>query len=237
MLTISLVGQKGGGGKSTCCWIFVQAVLARPGNLKVLLIETDTQGSTKGFVQGAHAQYPDLTSRLFCERASSAEEIYELIEGAEEEGIDFVIIDTEGRHSDLARGVMAISDRIIIPVKPVNHEYRSQLATLAVYESILETFTDQGTPPPPCGLLLNNYNPTKKLTIEQAEDMTEVTSHPRLLPFYMPHRSNFQTLGKGRILFKEKEAMGANSHSFRAKQIDADLLEADGILKEIEGMK
>ena len=235
MLTISLVGQKGGGGKSTCCWIFVQAVLARPGNLKVLLIETDTQGSTTGFVQGAHDRYPDLTSRLFCERATSAEEIYELIVGAEEEGMDFVIIDTEGRHSDLARGVMAISDRIIIPVKPVNHEYRSQLATLAVYESILGTFTEQGTPPPPCGLLLNNYNPTKKLTIEQAEHMTEVTGHPRLLPFYMPHRSNFQTLGKGRILFRE--AMGLNSHSFRVKQIEADLMEADSILKEIEGMK
>ena len=237
MLTIALVGQKGGGGKSTCCWILTQAALARPNDPKVLLIETDSQGSTEGFVEGALATYPELDDRLFCERAASGEEVVELMERAEESGVDFVFVDTEGRHSDLAREVMTLADRIIIPVKPVNHEYRSQLATLAVYESILETVTDQGTPPPPCGLLLNNYNPTKKLTIEQAEDMTEVTGHPRLLPFYMPHRSNFQTLGKGRILFKEKEAMGANSHSFRAKQIDADLLEADGILKEIEGMK
>ena len=100
MLTISLVGQKGGGGKSTCCWILAQAVLARPGNLKVLLIETDSQGSTIGFVSAALTNYPDMAERLFCERATTADEVYELIEQAEENGIDYVIVDTEGRHSN-----------------------------------------------------------------------------------------------------------------------------------------
>ena len=45
---------------------------------------------------------------------------------------------------DLPRDVMSMSDRIIIPVKPVIHEYRSQLATVATYEALRETFEAEG---------------------------------------------------------------------------------------------
>ncbi|MTE01838.1 AAA family ATPase [Paracoccus sp. YIM 132242] len=236
MLTISLVGQKGGGGKSTCCWILAQAVLARPGNLKVLLIETDSQGSTIGYVSAALTNYPDMAERLFCERATTADEVYELIEQAEENGIDYVIVDTEGRHSDLARGVMVISDKIIIPVKPVTHEYRSQLATAAVYETVRDSFVSQGETPPPCGMLLNNIKPSQKLTVEQAQALGEISQHPMILPFFMPNRSNFETLGEGRILVKELEALTNKMQGFKRKQTESDLTEAENILKAIEGM-
>ena len=236
MLTISLVGQKGGGGKSTICWILAQAALARSSVSTLLLVETDKQGSTAGFVKGAHAAYPDLQDRLFCVKASDGEELYDLIEKAMESGIDYALVDTEGRHSDLARDVMSMSDRIIIPVKPVLHEYHSQLATVALYEALRDTLKEDGHHAPPCGLLLNNLKPAQKLTLEQAGALDVITGHPMILPFFMPNRSNFETLGEGRILVKELEALTNKMQGFKRKQTEADLTEAENILKAIEGM-
>lgn len=237
MLTISLVGQKGGGGKSTCCWILAQAALARPNKPKVLLVETDKQGSTAGFVQAAHESYPALEDRLFCERAETGTEVYDLMVKAEEIGVDFILVDTEGRHSDLARDVMSMSDRIIIPVKPVIHEYRSQLATVAAYEALRSSLEADNDPAPPCGLLLNNYKPSQRLTIEQAEALDEITNHPMILPFFMPHRSNYETLGRGRILMMERQALTGKGQGLARKLLDTDIQEANAILTAIEGME
>ncbi len=236
MLTISLVGQKGGGGKSTCCWILAQAALARPDDLRVLLVETDKQGSTAGFVAAAHIAYPELQDRLFCEKASNGEELYELLVQAEESDVAIVLVDTEGRHSDLPRDVMSMSDRIIIPVKPVMHEYRSQLATVATYDALRESFAAEAEDAPPCGLLLNNLKPTQRLTVEQAQALEEITDHPMILPFFMPHRSNFETLGHGRILAMERRALTGTGQGLARKRLDTDISEANAILAAIEGM-
>jgi cellulose biosynthesis protein BcsQ len=237
MLTISLVGQKGGGGKSTICWILAQAILARADEPKVLLVETDKQGSTEGFVTAALEAYPALSERLFSAKASNGEELYDLLVQAEETNVAFVLVDTEGRHSDFPRDVMSMSDRIIIPVKPVIHEYRSQLATVATYEALRDSFEADGEEVAPCGLLLNNYKPSQRLTVEQAEALEEITNHPMILPFFMPHRSNFETLGRGRILAMEKQELTGAGQGLARKHLDTDINEANTILAAIEGMK
>lgn len=236
MLTISLVGQKGGGGKSTICWIMAQAALARSSGSTVLLVETDKQGSTTGFVKGAHATYPELHDRLFCEKASDGEELYDLTEKALESGVDYVLVDTEGRHSDLARDVMSMSDRIIIPVKPVLHEYHSQLATVALYQALCDTLKEDGHQAPPCGLLLNNLKPAQRLTLEQARALDVITGHPMMLPFFMPFRTAYETLGRGRILPMERHALTGSGQGLARKQLDVDIGEANIILTSIEGM-
>ncbi len=236
MLTISLVGQKGGGGKSTVCWILAQAALARSHESTILLVETDKQGSTSGFVKGAHAAYPELQDRLFCEKASNGEELYDLVEKAMESGVDYALIDTEGRHSDLARDVMSMSDRIIIPVKPVLHEYHSQLATVALYEALHATLKEDGHQAAPCGLLLNNLKPAQKLTLEQAGALDVITGHPMMLPFFMPFRTAYETLGRGRILPLERSALTGAGQGLARKHLDVDIAEANTILASIEGM-
>jgi cellulose biosynthesis protein BcsQ len=236
MLTISLVGQKGGGAKSTCCWILAQAALARPEVPKVLLIETDKQGSTAGFVQGAHAAWPELEARLFCEKATTGEELYDILITAEESDVGLVLVDTEGRHGDLPRDVMSMSDRIIIPVKPVMHEYRSQLATVATYEALRDSFAAENEEVPPCGLLLNNFKTAQRMTAEQALALEQITSHPMILPFFMPHRSNFETLGRGRILPMERQALTGPGQGLSRQHLDTDISEASAILAAIEGM-
>lgn len=237
MLTISLVGQKGGGGKSTCCWILTQAALARSETSQVLLVETDAQGSTAGFVEGAHEAYPELQDRLYCEKASSGAELDELMTKAREAGVDYMIVDTEGRHGDLPRDVMSMSDRIIIPVKPVIHEYRSQLATVATYEALRQSFEADGDQIAPCGLLLNNYKPSARLTEDQSKALGEILDHPMILPFYMPHRSTFETLGRGRVLTLERQALTGSGQGLARKHLDTDIAEANTVLTAIEGMQ
>lgn len=237
MMIISLVGQKGGGGKSTCCWVLTQAALARSEDTSVLLIETDDQGSTDAFVSAASQAYPDLGDRLFSARAETADELNDLLTKAEEGGISFVFIDTAGKHSDQARDVMSMSDRILIPVKPVLHEYRSQLATMTTYENLKQTFEEEGDELAPCGLLLNNYSPSKRLTKEQAEALGEITDHPRLLSFFLPYKTNYETLGTGRVLLKEREAAAARGDGLEKRRLDSDIAEAATILTAIEGMK
>lgn len=237
MMIISLVGQKGGGGKSTCCWVLTQAALARSEDTSVLLVETDKQGSTAAFVSAAHAAYPDLQDRLYCEKARTDDELNDLLTKADEGGISFVFVDTAGEHSDLARDVMSMSDRILIPVKPVLHEYHSQLATLATYDALKKSFEEDGDEIAPCGLLLNHYNPAKRLTKEQAEAVAVITEHPMILNFFLPFKTNFETLGSGRILIKEREAAASRGDGLEKRRLDADIAEATTILTSIEGMK
>lgn len=236
MMIISLVGQKGGGGKSTCCWVLTQAALAKAEDTSVLLVETDNQGSTAAFVAAATETYPDLQERLYCEKARTADELNDLLTKADEGGISYVFVDTAGEHSDLARDVMSMSDRILIPVKPVLHEYHSQLATVTTYDALKQSFEADGEEIAPCGLLLNNYSPAKRLTKEQAEALEEITNHSMVLGFFLPFKTNFETLGSGRILMKEREAALARGDGLEKRRLDADLAEAANVLTAIEGM-
>ena len=122
-------------------------------------------------------------------------------------------------------------------MKPVLHEYHSQLATLATYEALKKSFEEDGEEIAPCGLLLNQYNPARRLTKEQAEAVAVITEHPMTLEFFLPFKTNFETLGSGRVLLKEREAAASRNDGLEKRRLDADIHEATTILTSIEGMK
>lgn len=237
MLTISLVGQKGGGGKSTLCWILVQAILSRPERSRTLLVDTDPQGSTLGFVDGAVTAYPSLKDRLACIAVRNSDDLAATLEKAPSDGFDFVFIDTAGKQDDFPRDVMSMSDRVIIPVKPVLHEYRSQVTTVETCEAVRKSFIEAGQRPPAYGLLLNNVRESAKLTLEQKEAMSVIVSDPHILPFYMPYKSSYETLGRGRVLIEEWRSLNKPGDAIKRGHLLSDLKEANLILTSIEGME
>lgn len=75
MLTIALVGQKGGVGKSTIASILVNAALAKSSDVKVMLIETDEQKSSLKFHEKVISKYPDLAARFASHEARNDEQL------------------------------------------------------------------------------------------------------------------------------------------------------------------
>ena len=53
----------------------------------------------------------------------------------------------------------------------------------------------------------------------------------------MPHRSNYETLGRGRILTMERQALTGAGQGLARKHLDTDINEPNTILAAIEGMK
>ncbi|MCY1741015.1 ParA family protein [Ensifer sp. SL37] len=236
MLRIALVGQKGGAGKSTLCWALANAALARSNGEKVLLVETDPQGSTAAYVEKALARYPGLDRRLTCAALYTTEDLATILDEANEQGFDFVIIDTQGAHDDLPKNIMAIADRTLIPVRAVQHEYESQLATLTVYERLKDAFASDGEEIGPGGLLLNDFKASERLNLEQAAAFDLIQGNPKTLSFYMPRRNGYQTLGSGKILILERDALTAATDKIKRSAVEGDIAAAEAVLQAIEAM-
>lgn len=238
MLTIAVVGQKGGSGKSTVVWALGNAALGR--GKRVVMIETDPQGSTLDYVERAQARYPGIADRLMATvlRSSEAEEIDTILSELAEQGFDYCLIDTQGSHSELSRALMVMVDRIIIPAMPVEHVYRSQMATVAAYEEVrrLLLADDPDAFVPPCGILLNAFKANDRMNAEQAQAFELFTAHERTLPFFLPHRNGFQTLGSGKVIAQEIEATTDPRDWVRRDAHLRDLSEANAVLSAIEGM-
>lgn len=238
MLTIAVVGQKGGSGKSTVVWALGNAALGR--GKRVVMIETDPQGSTLDYVERAQAKYPGIAERLVGTmlRSSDAEEIDTILTELGEQGFDYCLIDTQGSHSELSRALMVMVDRIIIPAMPVEHVYRSQMATVAAYEDVRRLLLedDPAAFVPPCGILLNAFKANDRMNAEQAQAFELFTAHELTLPFFLPQRNGFQTLGSGKVISQEIEATSDPRDWVRRDAHRRDLAEANAVLEAIEGM-
>lgn len=239
MLTIALVGQKGGAGKSTVVWALGNAALAR--GKRVVMIETDNQGSTVNYVEKAYTRYPDRNLedvlRVAELKTDDATEIDTALTELAAQGFDYCLIDTQGAHSEQSRSLMVMADRIIIPAPPVDHIYDSQMATVASYNDVAQALREYepDAEVPPCGILLNNFNPNEKLNNEQKEVLAQFLEHPLCLKFYLPKRNGFQTLGSGKIIKFEIESKTKREWVAR-DALERDLSEADDTLTAIEGM-
>lgn len=237
MLTIALVGQKGGAGKSTICWALANAALARNADTKVLLVETDPQGSTEAYVSKALARWPEIAERLGVVRFTEDDDLGGIIDEATSQGFDFTIIDTQGSHGPVPRNVMVLADRIIIPLRPVVHEYESQIATLHTYEALKESLEAEGDKIGLCGMLLNDFRANESLNAEEKRVIGMILDNPYTLEFYMSRRKGYKALGSGWVLHLEREAANKPTDTFIRRGFDGDLVEAENVLSAIEGME
>ncbi len=232
MLKVGVIGQKGGSGKSTLCWVLANAVIAR--GKKVLLVDTDPQASTSAFVTKAYQRHPKVRDVLSGHHVNDPNELEDVIDEAERQGFDVVIVDTQGAHSEVARDLILLVDCVVVPTTPGIHAFESQLVTIDFYERILAEIGAERAAT--LGLVATNIKPKVKLNAEQSEAMREFFSHPRSLDWPVPARNGFETLGFGRIIAAEIQAMDSDANKFKRDALILDLAEAEMVLTSVEGL-
>ncbi len=109
MKTLGVIAQKGGAGKTTLC--IHLAVQAGAAGLRVLMVDSDPQGSATAWWRRRHAETPALIQ-------SRGEVLEQVLETARQQGYDLVVIDTAPHSSHDARICAQLADRVYIPTRP-----------------------------------------------------------------------------------------------------------------------
>jgi len=108
MLTVSILAQKGGSGKTTLAQCL--AVAATRDGKDVAILDMDPQGSVTSWKQRRGDQEPAVVPVTLAQ-------LTEKLDIAQEAGADLIIIDTPARLSDWAMEAARFSDLVIVPSK------------------------------------------------------------------------------------------------------------------------
>ena len=150
---IIVVGaQKGGVGKSTLGLNMTVWRSRQPGHEKVLLIDTDAQGSGKLWVsiRTRHGIEPKISCVIG--QAGTIVDAIKALQGS----FDDIVIDTKGDESPELAEVLEIADKVITPLRPAMFD----IATLGYMEALVRS--KRTINPKLQALVLANYAPSNK---------------------------------------------------------------------------
>ena len=109
MYTIALIAQKGGTGKTTLAVSL--AVAAGQVGLKALIIDLDPQATACNWKDRRQGEGPVVIDAQPSRLAAA-------LEKAEENGVDFAVIDTPARSEQSALAAAKVADLVLIPCRP-----------------------------------------------------------------------------------------------------------------------
>ncbi|MGH6794677.1 MAG: AAA family ATPase [Methylocella sp.] len=141
MFTISLIGQKGGTGKTTTA-LGLAVAAARAGH-DVAVIDLDPQATAAKWKDRREDENPPVVS-------AQASRLRQTLDTAQAQGIDYAIVDTAGRNDDSALSAARAADLVLIPSRPNIVE----VETLPQVNDLLRL---AGTPP--AFIILNGIHP------------------------------------------------------------------------------
>ncbi|MCW3477386.1 ParA family protein [Limobrevibacterium gyesilva] len=148
MLTVAVVSQKGGAGKSTLALHLAAEGAAR--GVQTLLIDLDPQGNLAGWGTRRGDLPPDVT-------AEHPANLDQTLAGAQEDGYGLVVLDT-APHADRAslRAAKA-ADLILVPCRPATFDLEAIRATLDVCELVKRP-----------GIVILNAAPIRSRVVDEA---------------------------------------------------------------------
>ncbi len=173
MLTISIIGQKGGTGKTTLA--LGLAVAAVRDGQDVAIIDLDPQANAANWKDRRDANNPVVVS-------AQVSRLRPTLETVRQYGVDLVIIDTPGRSDSAAIEAARIADLVIIPVRAQVFD----LETLASVRDLLRVAGD-----PLTYILINCAHPQAKKGAGTAKALIESTFGFKVLPMHLCSRSSF----------------------------------------------
>lgn len=143
MKVLGLLSRKGGSAKTTLA-VHI-AVLAQASGQKVLLVDLDPQRSCVAWWRARAADTPQMEE-------TTPAKLPALLDAANKAGIDLVVIDTRPSVEEDAIQVAALSDFILIPVRPAILDLRAVLATIDLVKGHQRAAIVLSACPPPRGL-------------------------------------------------------------------------------------
>ena len=114
MKVISVIGQKGGAGKSTVCLHI--AACAQAAGIPTAIIDTDPQGSAHKWFERRQAEHPGVI------REMDADALPGLAKRARANGTGLLLIDTPGKAESMALAACELADLVLVPTRPTQFD-------------------------------------------------------------------------------------------------------------------
>jgi chromosome partitioning protein len=182
MFTISIIGQKGGTGKTTT--VLGLAVAAARAGHDVAVIDLDPQATATNWKDRRNEENPPVVS-------AQASRLRQTLEAAKSGGVEFAFVDTAGRSDDSALNAARVADLVLIPSRPNIVE----VETLPQVNDLLRLAGN-----PPAFVLLNGIHPTAgRASINEVHEAIRALFGLTVCPVHLCQRSAYaeaMTTGK-----------------------------------------
>lgn len=173
MFTISILGQKGGTGKTTVA--LGLAVAAFRAGKVVAVIDLDPQASAANWKDRRTEENPAVVS-------AQSSRLKQTLITAEEMGAEVIIIDTAGRSDDSALNAARHADLVLIPT-------RTNIVELEVLPAAADILRLAGSPK--AFVVLNGLHPTATRQANEAQELVRKTFGLECAPTYLCHRAAY----------------------------------------------
>ena len=183
MFTISLVGQKGGTGKTTT--VLGLAVAAARAGYDVAVIDIDPQATAANWKDRRKDENPPVVS-------AQASRLKQTLDAARAGGVQYAFIDTAGRSDDSALNAARAADLVLIPSRPNIVE----VETLPQVSDLLRLAGN-----PPAFVLLNGIHPTAgRATVADVHDAIRSLFGLTVCPVHLCQRNAYaEAMTSGRV--------------------------------------
>lgn len=170
MLILVVLTQKGGSGKTTLTGhIAVQAELAGAGPVAVL--DADPQENLTEWASERIADNPIVAQTSLSQLDRDVRRMRDL-------GIKLLLIDTPPGVTEINRSTIAISDFVLVPVKPSPHDLRSAGKTVGLLRELGRPFV----------FVLNSASPWARIT---SDAVIALSQHGTVAPIILHQRADF----------------------------------------------
>ena len=173
MFTISILGQKGGTGKTTVA--LGLAVAAFRAGKVVAVVDLDPQASAANWKDRRADDAPAVVS-------AQSSRLKQTLAAAEEMGAEVVIIDTAGRSDDSALNAARHANLVLIPTL-------TNIVELEALPAAADILRLAGSPL--AFVVLNGIHPTATRQASEARDLVQKTFGLTCAPVYLCHRAAY----------------------------------------------
>ncbi len=173
MLTVSVIGQKGGTGKTVAA--IGLAVAAVRASMATVLIDLDPQATASKWKDRREHEEPAVVS-------AQSSRLQPVLDTSRKGGTQLAIIDTAGRSDDTALNAIRAASLVLIPCRP----HMVEIETLAAVKDLLLLASN-----PPAFVLLNGIHPAATKQADETRELVMQAFGLPCCPVHLCHRSAY----------------------------------------------